>query len=35
MNKVSFEIVIPVFNEGEKVLKLMELFERNIKNIMN
>lgn len=32
MNKVSFEIVIPVFNEGEKVLKLMELFERNIKN---
>ena len=32
MSKVSFEIVIPVFNEGEKVLKLMELFERNIKN---
>ena len=27
MNKVSFEIVIPVFNEGEKVLKLMELFK--------
>ena len=32
MNIVSFEILIPVFNEGEKVLKLMELFQDNIKN---
>ena len=31
MNIVSFEILIPVFNEGEKVLKLMELFQDNIK----
>ena len=32
MNKVSLEIVIPVFNEGDNVLKLMELFQKNIKN---
>ena len=32
MNKVPLEIIIPVFNEGEKVLKLMEHFQKNIKN---
>tara|TARA_B100000989_G_scaffold278538_1_gene240411 strand:- start:246 stop:965 length:720 start_codon:yes stop_codon:yes gene_type:complete len=32
MNKVPLEIIIPVFNEGDKVLKLMELFEINIKS---
>jgi dolichol-phosphate mannosyltransferase len=32
MSTVAFEILIPVFNEGEKVLKLMELFQNNIKN---
>ena len=31
MNKVPLEIIIPVFNEGEKVLKLMEHFQKNIK----
>ena len=30
MNKVPLEIIIPVFNEGEKVLKLMEFFQSNI-----
>ncbi len=32
MNKVPLEIIIPVFNEGDKVLKLMKQFEINIKN---
>ena len=32
MNKIPLEIVIPVFNEGDKILKLMELFQNNIKN---
>ena len=32
MKKTPLEIVIPVFNEGEKVLKLMQLFEDNIKS---
>ena len=32
MKKVPLEIVIPIFNEGEKVLKLMQLFEANIKS---
>jgi len=32
MNKIPLEIIIPVFNEGDKVLKLMELFQKNIKN---
>ena len=31
MNKVPLEIVVPVFNEGEKILKLMEFFKFNIK----
>ena len=31
MNNIALEIVIPVFNEGENVLKLMKLFEENIK----
>ena len=30
MNKVPLEIIIPVFNEGNKVVKLMELFQTNI-----
>ena len=32
MKKTPLEIVIPVFNEGEKILKLMQLFEDNIKS---
>ena len=28
MNKTPIEIIIPVFNEGEKVVKLMELFKK-------
>ena len=32
MNKTPIEIIIPVFNEGEKVVKLMELFQKNIRN---
>ena len=32
MNKIPLEIIIPVFNEGDKILKLMELFKNNIKN---
>ena len=31
MKNISLEIVIPVFNEGEKILKLMDLFQKNIK----
>ena len=31
MNKVPLEIIVPVFNEGEKILKLMEFFKSNIK----
>ena len=31
MNKVPLEIIVPVFNEGEKILKLMEFFKFNIK----
>ena len=34
MNKVPLEIIIPVFNEGDKVLKLMKQFEINIKNFV-
>jgi len=30
MNKIPLEIIIPVFNEGNKVVKLMELFQTNI-----
>ncbi len=32
MNKIPLEIIIPVFNEGDKILRLMELFQNNIKN---
>jgi len=32
MEKVPIEIVIPIFNEGKKVLKLLDLFQSNIKN---
>ena len=32
MNKVPLEIVIPIFNEGKKVLQLMKQFQENIKN---
>ena len=31
MKNIPLEIVIPVFNEGEKILKLMDLFQKNIK----
>ena len=31
MNKVPLEIIVPVFNEAEKILKLMEFFKSNIK----
>ncbi len=30
MNKIPLEIIIPVFNEGNKVVKLMELFQISI-----
>lgn len=32
MTKVSIDILVPVFNEGDKILKLLKLFEKNIKN---
>ena len=32
MTKVSIDILVPVFNEGEKILRLLKLFEKNIKN---
>ena len=32
MEKVPIEIVIPIFNEGKKVIKLLDLFQSNIKN---
>ena len=32
MNYVPLEILIPVFNEGDKVIKLMQLFQDNIKS---
>ena len=31
MNKTQLEIIVPIYNEGNKVLKLMELFQKNIK----
>ncbi len=31
MNNNILEIIIPIYNEGPKVLKLMELFKKNIK----
>ena len=31
MNKTLLEIIVPIYNEGNKVLKLMELFQKNIK----
>ena len=31
MNFTKLEIIIPVFNEGEKVLNLIEKFNKNIK----
>ena len=30
MNNIPLEIIVPVFNEGEKILKLMKNFESNI-----
>ena len=32
MKKVNIDILIPIFNEGDKILKLMDLFQKNIKN---
>ena len=31
MNKVPLEIIVPVFNEGEKILKLMEFLNLILK----
>ena len=31
MKKISLEIVIPIYNEGEKVIKLLEQFQIIIK----
>ena len=31
MKKIPLEIIIPVYNEGEKVVKLLELFQISIK----
>ena len=31
MNKTLLEIIVPIYNEGNKVLKLMKLFQKNIK----
>ena len=31
MNKNTLEIIIPIYNEGSKVLELMELFKKKIK----
>jgi dolichol-phosphate mannosyltransferase len=32
MLKIPIDIVIPIYNEGEKIYKLLKLFENNIKN---
>ena len=32
MQKINIDILIPIFNEGEKILELMKLFQQNIKN---
>ena len=32
MNKVPIEIIVPIYNEGDKVIKLLSLFQKNIKN---
>ena len=31
MNNIPLEIIVPVFNEGEKVLKLMQSFDLNVR----
>ena len=31
MNKTSLEIIVPIYNEGDKVLRLLQLFQKNIK----
>lgn len=31
MNKVPLEIIVPVFNEGDKIIKLLDYFQKNIK----
>ena len=31
MKKVPLEIIVPIYNEGEKLLKLFELFQKFIK----
>ena len=32
MNKVDYEIIIPIFNEGANILKILNLFDKFIKN---
>lgn len=31
MNEVFLDLVVPIYNEGKKILKLLKLFEKNIK----
>ena len=31
MNFIPLEIIVPIYNEGEKLIKLLNLFETNIK----
>lgn len=31
MNKLPLEIVVPIYNEGKKIITLLDLFEKNIK----
>ena len=31
MNPIPLEIIVPIYNEGEKLIKLLNLFETNIK----
>ena len=31
MKKIPLEIIIPIYNEGEKVIKLLEFFQKSIK----
>ena len=31
MNKLPLEIVVPIYNEGKKIITLLDLFEKNIR----
>ena len=35
MTKVSIDILVPVFNEGEKILRLLKLFEKILESILS